>query len=230
MTYTRQLDVLATSAGVIFSNTDRPELETNLIEDLLQQLSNQSDGKPPGSREPERAFAAWTLAHFTSTSSNDPDDPDSQKRVAYGDQKRVAIHEGFEIITKVLTDSKPASLIRRALKTTGESDVVDTAAGDASVTIKLLAKLCRISRVTMRTRIVDQQVVRNTDPSSAGRRGGRPRACLRRSTLYNFSGVWWLEEKKRPRNCTTPMKPSYQAPAFQALYFQRGDGWVIRHR
>ena len=114
MTYTRQLDVLATSAGVIFSNTDRPELETNLIEDLLQQLSNQSDGKPPGSREPERAFAAWTLAHFTSTSSNDPDDPDSQKRV--GDQKRAAIHEGFEIITKVLTDSKPASLIRRALK------------------------------------------------------------------------------------------------------------------
>ena len=82
MTYTRQLDVLATSAGVIYDNTDRPELEADFIEDLLQQLSSQSDEKRslPGGREPIRSFAAWTLAHFTSTFSNDPFDPSDQKR------------------------------------------------------------------------------------------------------------------------------------------------------
>ena len=89
MTYTRQLDVLASSAGVIFNNVDRPDLKDYEIEDLLTQLerretvpSLRTSDEAPGTHEPERAFAAWMLAHFTATSEND--------------KRRVAKHHGFE--------------------------------------------------------------------------------------------------------------------------------------
>ena len=89
MTYTRQLDVLASSAGVIFNNVDRPDLKDFEIEDLLAQLerretvpSLRTSESAPGAHEPERAFAAWMLAHFTATSEND--------------KRRVANHRGFE--------------------------------------------------------------------------------------------------------------------------------------
>ena len=89
MAYTRQLDVLASSAGVIFNNVDRPDLKDFEIEDLLAQLerretvpSLRTSESAPGAHEPERAFAAWMLAHFTATSEND--------------KRRVANHRGFE--------------------------------------------------------------------------------------------------------------------------------------
>ena len=158
MAYTRALDVLGASAGVEYENVDRPELELYQIDDLLMQICDVESPKP-GEREPLRAFAAWTLAHFTETSDVDC--------------RHVANQEGFDLISRVLTDTR---LVKRVLSipvmvmsrgVAGDAFVaekqpaVESAAVDSYITLKLLAKaLANLALNVENAALVERQVDR----------------------------------------------------------------------